>query len=95
MAQVRLFIEKNYKLLEVHGVHDENSHNKEIKSKKLNYRQTTAIHDAVIVAPNQSASKLRRNLLQSTSPEKHMPLMNLSIQRRVWKTRKMLTVQQL
>ncbi len=49
MAQVRLFIEKNYKLLEVNGVHDENSHNKEIKSKKLEYKQTTAIHDAVII----------------------------------------------
>ncbi len=32
------------------------------KAKKLKYKLITAIHDEVIVAPNQSATKLRHNL---------------------------------
>jgi hypothetical protein len=95
-AQVRLCIRKNYKRLEFHGVHDEHSHAKEIKSKKLIYKQITAIHDAVIVTPNQSASKLHRNLLQSASQEKHMPSTHLrSIQRRVPMIREMLMIRQM
>jgi hypothetical protein len=95
-AQVRLCTGKNYKCLEFHGVHDEHSHDKDIKSKKLTYKQITVIYNAIIIAPNQSAAKLHRNLLQSASPEKHMPSTQLrSIQRRVRKTRELLTIQQM
>jgi hypothetical protein len=46
-----------YIRLEIHGTHDETSHAKE-SSKKLMYTQITAIHEAVIVAPNQSVTTL-------------------------------------
>ncbi len=71
----------NYTQLEFNGMHDETSHTEE-KSKKLSYKQIIAIHVAVIVAPNQSATTLPSNL-QDASPEKHIPLTHLrSIQRR-------------
>ncbi len=47
--------------LEFHGTHDETSHATK-KSKSLIYKQITAIYDAVIVAPNQSATKLCSHL---------------------------------
>ncbi len=86
--------ERDYILLEFHGTHDETSHDEE-RSKKLKYKQIIAIYKAVIVAPNLSATKLRRNL-QNASPEKHVqPNLLRSIQLCVRKTRKELTVREL
>ena len=69
------------------------------RSKKLSHDQIVLIHDAVIIAPNQSGTKLRRNLCQTKgSPEsyKHMkPSMLRSIQRRVKTARDQLTMQQM
>ena len=66
---------KNSIRLEFHGTHDETSHATEKyerkKHKILNHKQIIAIHEAVIIAPNQSALKLHRNLLNA-SPEKHI-----------------------
>ena len=68
-------------------------------SKKLKHNQIVAIHDAVIVAPKQSAAVLRRNLMQAQgSPEqyKHMDLSQLRvIQRRVYTARQELIKQKL
>jgi hypothetical protein len=92
-AKCRVSVGKTYVRLEFHGTHDETSHATE-RSKTLKYKQIIAIHDAVIIAPNQSATKLRRNL-QNASPEKHMPPDLLRpMQRRVRKTRKELTARE-
>ena len=65
----------------------------------MTHDQIVRIHDAVVIAPNQSGTKLRRNLCQAKdSPEsyKHMPpSMIRSIRRRVKTTRDQLTMQQL
>ena len=97
-AQVRLITGENFKRLEFAKTHDLQSHVNE-RSKKLTHDQIVLIHDAVIIAPNQSGTKLRRNLCQNKgSPEqfKHMkPSMLRSIQRRVKTTRDYLTMQQM
>ncbi len=84
------------KLLKFCGTHDENSH-AEDKSKKLKHNQIFVIHESVLAAPNQSVTKLRRNLSQATgSPEsnKHMaPSLIRSIQRRVRTARDQFTKQ--
>ena len=64
----------DYKQLEFSGTRDTESHAKE-RSKTLTHEQIVLIHDAVVIAPNQSGTKLRRNLCQAKgSPEsyKHM-----------------------
>jgi hypothetical protein len=60
-ARCRVCFGKDYIRLEFHGTHDETSHAEE-RSKNLKYKQIISIHEAVIVAPNLSATKLHRNL---------------------------------
>ena len=95
-AQVKLITGADYKRLEFSGTHDSESHAKE-RSKNLTHE--VLIHDAVVIAPNQSGTQLRRNLCQAKgSPEsyKHMPpSMIRTIQRRVKTARGQLTMQQL
>jgi len=95
-AQVKHITGDNFIRLEFSGTHDENSH-AEDKSKKLKHNQIVVIHESVLAAPNQSATKLRRNLAQATgSPEshKHMaPSLIRHIQRRVRTARDQLTKQ--
>ena len=97
-AQVRLITGENYKRLEFAKTHDLQSHVNE-RSKSLSHDQIVLIHDAVIIAPNQSGTKLRRYLCQTRgSPEsyKHMkPSMLRCIQRRVKTARDQLTMQQM
>ena len=100
-AQVKLITGEDYKRLEFFGTHDMQrlqSH-ANVRSKSLTHDQIVLIHDAVVIAPNQSATKLRRNLCQTQgSPEsyKHMaPSMIRSIRRRVKPARDQLTMQQL
>ncbi len=85
-AQVRVIAGKDYKQLEFYGTHDENSHATD-HSKKLKYKQIDAIYDSVMIAPKQSVTLLRHNLMQAKgSPEqhKHMDRAQLRlIQRRV------------
>jgi hypothetical protein len=89
----RVCVGKDYIRLEFHGTHDETSHAEE-RSKNLRYKQIIAIHKAVIVAPNLSATKSRCNL-QNASPEKHVqPALLRSIQRCVRETRKEPTVRE-
>ena len=61
-------------------------------SKTLSYKQIATIHDAVMVAPKQSAAALRRNLMHAKgSPDKHkhIPPSQLSCtQRRVQTSRR-------
>ena len=85
-AQVKLITGADYKRLEFSGTHDSDSHAKG-RSKTLTHDQIALIYDAVVIAPHQSGTKLRRNLCQAKgSPEsyKHMaPSMIRTIQRRV------------
>ena len=98
-ARCRVIIGQKSIRLEFHGTHDETSHATEKcerkKHKILNHQQIVAIHEAVIIAPNQSALKLRRNLLNA-SPEKHIdPELLRNMQRRVRKARTELTLREL
>ena len=97
-AKVRIITGRGYKRLEFSGIHDENSHADD-KSKSLRYNQIVAIHDAVLVAPSQSAAVLRRNLMQAQgSPEQHKhmdPSQLRVIQRRVCSARQELVKQKL
>ena len=73
-AQVRLITGENFKRLEFAKTHDMQSHVNE-RSKKMSHDRIVLIHDAVIIAPNQSGTKVRCNLCQNKgSPEqfKHM-----------------------
>ena len=75
-AKVRIITGKGYKRLEFHGTHDETSHAVDY-SKTLKYKQIVTLHDAVMVAPKQSAAGavLRRNLMQAKGnleQHKHM-----------------------
>jgi hypothetical protein len=56
-AKCRVSKRKTYLRFEFHGTHDETSHSKE-RSKKLKHQHIIAMRNVVIVAPNQSASKL-------------------------------------
>ena len=102
-AKDRICTGKNNKRLEFFGTHDEQTHDEQSHavdySKTLSYKQIVTIHDAVMVAPKQSATVLRRNLIHAQgSPEqhKHMPPSQLRcIQRRVQISRKILTQQKL
>ena len=70
-AKVGVITGKGYTRLEFYGTHDETSHAVDY-SKELKYNQIVTIHDAVIVALKQSATVLRRNLMQAKgSPEQH------------------------
>ena len=97
-ATRRILVGKDYKRLEFFGTHDENSHGNDA-SKKLKYNQIGAIYDSVLIAPKQSATQLRRNLMQAKgSPDKHLhmdPAQLRLIQRRVWSARQELTKQKL
>ena len=91
-ARCRVCIGKNSIRLEFHGTHDETSHAtikcERKKHKILDHKQIITIHEAVIIASNQSALKLRRNLLNAR-PEKHIdPELLKNMQRRVQKARK-------
>jgi hypothetical protein len=59
--------------MELHrcGEHYANSHDDD-KSKYLKHEQIVAVADAVTIAPQQSASQLRRNLQLAESPSKHI-----------------------
>ena len=93
-AKVRIITVKGYKRLEFHGTHDETS-NAADYSKTWLYKQIATIHDAVMVAPKQSATVLRCNLVHAQgSPDqhKHMPPSQLRcIQRHVQTSWKILT----
>ena len=93
-AQVRIITGKGYKRLEFCGTHDENSHATD-HSKKLKYNQICAIAESVMIAPKQSATVLRRNLMHAKgSPEQHKhmdPAQLRLIQRRVQNARQELT----
>ena len=97
-ALVRIITGKDYKRLEFFGTHDKNSHANDA-SKKLKYNQIGAIYDSSMIAPKQSATQLRRNLMQAKgSPDKplHMdPAQLLLIQRRVRSASQELTKQKL
>ena len=99
-AKARICTGTNYQLLEFHGTHDETSHAKDY-SKSLTYKQISTIHEAVMVALKQSATVLRRNLMQaqgSLEQDKHMSPSKLRcIQRHhdVHTARKTLTQQKL
>jgi hypothetical protein len=83
--------------MELHrcGEHDANSHDDD-KSKYLKHEQIVAVADAVTIAPQQSASQLRRNLQLAESPTKHIePLLLRCMQRVVRASRAQLTVKQL
>ncbi len=56
------------------GEHNVNSHDDD-KSKFLKHEQIVAVADAVTVAPQQSASQLRRNLQLAESPTKHIEML--------------------
>ena len=92
-AKVRIVIGKNYQRLEFFGTHDETSHAVDY-SKNLKHLQIVAIHEAVMVAPTQSAAVLLRNLMHakgSQEQHKHMhPSQLRCIQRRVQTSRKIL-----
>jgi hypothetical protein len=75
--------------------HDANSHAQD-DSKTLKYKQLVVIRDAVLVAPQLSASTLRRNLMSSDSPEKNIAPEHLRcLQRQVYMARKSLCAKQL
>ena len=97
-VQVRIITGKVYKRLEFFGSHDETSHATN-RSNQLKYDQITIIHNSVMVAPKQSATQLRRNLMQakgSTDQHTHMEPSQLRlIQRRVQTARQELTKQKL
>ena len=78
--------------VEKRGVHDKDSHSAEKdQSKFLKLHQIEAIRSGVIVAPNQSAKHLRRNLMHA-SPEKRIaPSLARSVERQVRKFRGKLT----
>jgi hypothetical protein len=80
------------------SLHDGNSHANDA-SRKLKYNQIGAIYDSVLIAPKQSATQLRRNLMQAKgSPDKHMhmdPAQLRLIQRSVQSARQELTKQKL
>ena len=61
--KVRIITGKNYQLLEFYGTHDETSHVIGHSKNLKHVDQIVAIHDAVMVAPKQSAAALRRNLM--------------------------------
>jgi hypothetical protein len=97
-AMVRIITAKDHKRLEFVGTHDETSHANDI-SKSLTHKQIVTIHQAVMVAPKQSAASLRRNLMHvKGSPEQHKkmdPTKLRCIQRHVQTARKNLTMQKL
>ena len=72
-----------------------NSHDED-KSKYLKYDQICAIADAVTIAPNLSATQLRRNMSLADSPGKKIaPELLRSVQHRVKQSRAQLTMKQL
>ena len=74
-----------WKQLHKFGEHDASSH-KEDKSKYLKHEQIIAVSDAVLIAPHQSASQLRRNMSIAgpESPGKRIePALLRSVQRPV------------
>ena len=97
-AQVKLITGEDYKRLEFFGTHHMDSHANE-RSTTVTHDQIVLIHDAVVIAPNQSGTELRHNLCQAKgSPEsyKHMaPSKKRAIQRRVKTARDQMTMQQL
>ena len=56
-AQVKFITGDDYKRLKFFGTQDMDSHANE-RSKTLTHDQIVLIHDAVVIAPNQSATKL-------------------------------------
>jgi hypothetical protein len=77
------------------GEHNANSYDDD-QSKYLKYEQIDAVADAVTVALQQSASKLRRNLQLAESPTKHIePLLLRCLQRVVRASRAQFIVKQL
>jgi hypothetical protein len=94
-AGIRIMEGPDWMQLERCGEHNANSHDDD-QSKFLKHEQIVAVSDAVIVAPQQSASQLRRNLQLAESPTKHIePLLLRCMQRVVRASRAQLTVKQL
>jgi hypothetical protein len=77
--------------LERRGEHNPKSHD-DGQSKYLKHEQIIAVADAVTVAPQQSATQLRRNLQLAESPTKHIePLLLRCMQRVVHASRAQLS----
>jgi hypothetical protein len=96
-AGIRIMEGPGWKQLHKFGEHDASSH-KEDKSKYLKHEQIIAVSDAVLIAPQQSAAQLRRNLSMAgpSSPGKLIkPALLRSVQRRVSRAREQLTVQKM
>ena len=94
-AGIRITEGPDWMQLERCGEHNANSHDDD-HSKYLKHEQIVAVADAVTVAPQQSASQLRRNLQLAESPTKHIePLLLRCMQRVVRASRAQLTVKQL
>ena len=94
MSGIRIMEGPGWKQLDRFGDHDASSH-KEDRSKYLKYDQIVAVSDAVLIAPQQSAAQLRRNMSMAgpSSPGKLIePALLRSVQRRVSRAREQLTV---
>jgi hypothetical protein len=79
------------------GEHDTNSH-KANSSKHLKHNQIVAVADVILIALQQSAAQLRRNIpmADSNSPGKHIePVLLRFMQRCLKAARARLTVKQL
>ena len=88
---------RGWKQLHRFGEHDASSH-KQDTSKYLKHEQIVAVSDAVLIAPQQSAAQLRRNMSMAgpSSPGKHIePALLRSVQRRVSRAREQLTVRKM
>jgi hypothetical protein len=88
---------RGWKQLHRFGQHDASSH-KQDTSKYLKHEQIIAVSDAVLIAPQQSAAQLRRNLSMAgpSSPGKDIePALLRSVQRRVSKSRAQSTVKKM
>jgi hypothetical protein len=97
MAGIRIMEGRGWKQLHRFGEHNVNSH-KQDTSKYLKHDQIVAVSDAVLIAPQQSASQLRRNMAMAgpSSPGKLIePSLLRSVQRRVSRAREQLTLRKM
>jgi hypothetical protein len=87
---------KDYLELQRSELHHHAASHAQNDSKKRKYEQMVAIRDAVVTAPQLSASMLRRNMQMHGSPTKTFPAEHLrSFQPQVYRGRKKLCAQKL
>jgi hypothetical protein len=93
---LRLVMAKDYLELQRSELRHHTSSHAQDDSKKLKYEQMVAIRDAVVTAPQLSASMLRRNMQMHDSPTKTIPAEHMrSFQHQVYRARKTLCAQQI